>query len=163
MSRKSRPDRQSLQSELARARPVGAFSWPIDAQPCPADEAKAQAAQSVANRVWATRQAEHWRASDEILIAEHATVSVDLTDLQGVLDREGYVTAEGKAHPLVAVVDGLSRRRLALARALALTGSPIDPRTLASARPARQQTVSIEAKKVNTEAPGNSILSRLIQ
>ena len=58
-----------------------------------------------------------WTGSDLVTAGNLARCQADIETLQATLDAEGYVV-EGKAHPLAAIVENLTRRAVTLARLL---------------------------------------------
>jgi len=64
------------------------------------------------------RARDTWTAIDLTHAATLARTQADVETLQARLDAEGYITPEGKANPLAAIVETLARRAVALSRTL---------------------------------------------
>ena len=64
------------------------------------------------------RARDTWTAIDLVNAGNMARTQADIERLQKELDAVGYVLEDGKVNPLAKLVDTLSRRALALARAL---------------------------------------------
>ena len=69
------------------------------------------------NNIVTARARDTWTAIDLVTAGNLARTQADIERLQQDLDAEGYLFM-GKINPLAALVDTLSRRALALARAL---------------------------------------------
>lgn len=68
--------------------------------------------------VMKARARDTWTAIDLTHAATLARTQADVERLQAQLDAEGYITPEGKANPLAAIVETLTRRAVSLCRAL---------------------------------------------
>ncbi|WP_197431084.1 hypothetical protein [Aliiruegeria sabulilitoris] len=55
-----------------------------------------------------------------------------------MIEREGFITSKGRAHPAVSMLDMAVKRQLAYLRSLGLGGSGIDTRSMNSRRPIPQ-------------------------
>jgi hypothetical protein len=83
------------------------------------------------------RSKEDWRDLDLILLAKVVRMEADIREQQRVLDADG-MTVENKrgtmvVNPLVAVIDTLERRQLAVIRSMSLNQQHSDPRTINAA------------------------------
>ena len=90
------------------------------------------------------RARDTWTQIDLTTAANLARCQHDVERLQKDLDAQGYIMEDGKVNPLAKLVDTLSRRALALARALhvhaeSTVGEPRDmAKSLANERKAAQ-------------------------
>ena len=140
-NRKQRSDSVSgLLSASKAARDSSDFEWPDDLISQMQDAAKQAQAQRLCDRFWKSRAPENWRPGDAIMLCELAKCSVTLDEVNCTLEAEGLtIIGEGskgqpvhKRHPLADAQVQLSNRQLALMRALALTGTAQDTRSVAN-------------------------------
>jgi hypothetical protein len=83
------------------------------------------------------RAREDWRDMDLLFLAKVVRMEADIRAQQVALDVSGAIL-ENKhgmpiAHPLLAVIDTLERRQLAVIRSMSLNQTASDPRTLSGA------------------------------
>ena len=80
------------------------------------------------------RAREDWREMDLILLAKVVRMEADIREHQSTLDRSGVLIQNKRGtaipNPLLAVVDNLERRQLAVIRSMSLNQQASDPRTL---------------------------------
>ncbi|WP_170782393.1 hypothetical protein [Ruegeria lacuscaerulensis] len=135
--RRKRSDSIAAEQERAQAR-MGNFPWPTDLVALPIDTDHRERVLAVADRVWQTRMPDDWLSTDTAVIAEYARVQVQILIIQEQMDSLGVLikSKDGtpQENPLVSIEGDLSRRRMALARALHLHLA-IDPRNLINNRP----------------------------
>ena len=97
------------------------------------------------NAVVTARARDTWTAIDLTTAANLARTQADIERLQVDLDAAGYVLVDGKPNPVAALVDVLTRRTVALSRALhvhaqATVGRSADAsKVLANEKQARQE------------------------
>jgi hypothetical protein len=87
------------------------------------------------------RAREDWRDMDLLLLAKVVRMEADIRRHQETLDRSGVLIKNKRetlvANPLLAVIDTLERRQLAVIRSMSLNQMHADPRTInATARTA---------------------------
>ena len=75
-----------------------------------------------------------WRDMDLLLLAKVVRMEADIRRHQAMLDRSGVLTENKRGtvipNPLLAVVDTLERRQLAVIRSMSLNQTASDPRTI---------------------------------
>ena len=80
------------------------------------------------------RAREDWRDMDLILLAKVVRMEADIRKHQETLDRSGVLIQNKRGtlvpNPLIAVVDTLERRQLAVIRSMSLNQLAADPRTI---------------------------------
>lgn len=83
------------------------------------------------------RAKEDWRDMDLLLLAKVVRMEADIRKHQEVLDRSGVLIKNQRGtmipNPLIAVIDTLERRQLAVIRSMSLNQQASDPRTLNAA------------------------------
>ena len=83
------------------------------------------------------RAREDWRDMDLLLLAKVVRMEADIRKHQDVLDRSGVLIKNQRGtmipNPLIAVIDTLERRQLAVIRSMSLNQQASDPRTLNAA------------------------------
>ena len=97
------------------------------------------------NAIVLARGRDTWTGPDLTMAGNLARAQADVERLQSELDQQGYITPDGKANPLAALVETLSRRCVLLMRSLqvhatATVGRPADiAKGAALERAAREQ------------------------
>lgn len=96
------------------------------------------------------RAREDWRDMDLLLLAKVVRMEADIRRHQETLDRSGVLIKNKRetlvANPLLAVIDTLERRQLAVIRSMSLNQMHADPRTInATARKAVEARNIIES------------------
>jgi hypothetical protein len=80
------------------------------------------------------RAREDWRDMDLLLLAKVVRMEADIRKHQETLDRSGVLISNKRGtlvpNPLIAVIDTLERRQLAVIRSMSLNQQASDPRTL---------------------------------
>lgn len=80
------------------------------------------------------RAREDWRDMDLLLLAKVVRMEADIRRHQDVLDRSGVLIKNQRGtmipNPLIAVIDTLERRQLAVIRSMSLNQTASDPRTI---------------------------------
>lgn len=80
------------------------------------------------------RAREDWRDMDLLLLAKVVKMEADIRKHQETLDRSGVLIQNKRGtlipNPLIAVIDTLERRQLAVIRSMSLNQQHSDPRTL---------------------------------
>lgn len=80
------------------------------------------------------RAREDWRDMDLLLLAKVVRMEADIRKHQETLDRSGVLISNKRGtlvpNPLIAVIDTLERRQLAVIRSMSLNQQATDPRTL---------------------------------
>lgn len=83
------------------------------------------------------RAREDWRDMDLLLLAKVVRMEADIRKHQETLDRSGVLIQNKRGtlipNPLIAVIDTLERRQLAVIRSMSLNQQASDPRTLNAA------------------------------
>jgi len=83
------------------------------------------------------RAREDWRDMDLLLLAKVVRMEADIRKHQETLDRSGVLIKNQRGtlipNPLIAVIDTLERRQLAVIRSMSLNQQASDPRTLNAA------------------------------
>ena len=129
MSQKKRPDKNSVTAAL------GGFVGAIDAVPLPEGvELRDDAEFVIWGQFTRARAREDWRDLDLILLAKVVRMEGDIRKHQAVLDRSGVLLKNQRGtmlvNPLIAVIDTLERRQLAVIRSMSLNQTTSDPRTI---------------------------------
>ena len=126
---KRRSDKNSTSAALA------GFQGVIDPIPLPEGVTlRSDDEQVIWNQFTRARNREDWRDMDLILLAKVVRMEADIRNIQADIDIQG-VTVENKRgtvipNPLLAVVDTLERRQLAVIRSMSLNQTASDPRTI---------------------------------
>lgn len=142
MSRKKRTDKNSTTAALS------GFAGAIDAVPLP-EGVKLRSDDEFV--IWSqftrARAREDWREMDLILLAKVVRMEADIREHQSTLDRSGVLIQNKRGtaipNPLLAVVDNLERRQLAVIRSMSLNQQASDPRTLNGSAKAANDSRSI--------------------
>lgn len=83
------------------------------------------------------RAREDWRDMDLLLLAKVVRMEADIRRHQATLDRSGVLVQNKRGtlvpNPLIAVIDTLERRQLAVIRSMSLNQLASDPRTINAA------------------------------
>lgn len=108
--RRKRSDSATAAVAAAQAAALGPIDPPKHVSLRPGDRA-------FWNAIVTARARDTWTEIDLTTAANLARTHADIESLQATLDTEGYVI-DGKANPLAALVETLTRRSVALSRAL---------------------------------------------
>ena len=141
MSQKKRSDKNSVTAAL------GGFKGAMDSVPLPQGvELRSDEEMVIWEQFTRARAREDWRDMDLLLLAKVVRMEADIRKHQETLDRSGVLIQNKRgtliANPLLAVIDTLERRQMAVIRSMSLTQQASDPRTInGSAR------ASVDARK----------------
>ena len=129
MSQKKRSDKNSVSAS------VEGFQGAIDAVPIPEGvELRSDEERVIWGQFTRARALEDWRDMDLILLAKVVRMEADIRSHQRTLDEVGSVVENKRGtpvvNPLVALIDTLERRQLAVIRSMSLNQQSSDPRTL---------------------------------
>lgn len=132
MSQKRRTDSNSVTAAVA------GFSGAIQSVPLPEGVTLRSDDEII---IWdqftRARAREDWRDMDLLLLAKVVRMEADIRKHQDTLDRSGVLIQNKRGtlipNPLIAVIDTLERRQLAVIRSMSLNQQASDPRTLNAA------------------------------
>ena len=136
MSQKLRSDNNSVTAA------VETFSGAMSSVPLPEGiELRTDLERVIWDQFSRARAREDWRDMDLLLLAKVVRMEADIRRHQETLDRSGVLIKNKRetlvANPLLAVIDTLERRQLAVIRSMSLNQMHADPRTInATARTA---------------------------
>jgi len=86
------------------------------------------------NQFTRARAREDWRDMDLLLLAKVVRMEADIRRQQNTLDRSGVLVENKRGtvvpNPLLAVIDTLERRQMAVIRSMSLNQTDSDPRTI---------------------------------
>jgi len=129
MSQKRRSDKNS-----ATAAVVG-FQGAIKDVPLPEGvHLRSDLEHTIWGQFTRARAREDWRDMDLLLLAKVVRMEADIREHQETLDRSGVIIQNKRGtlitNPLLAVIDTLERRQLAVIRSMSLNQMQSDPRTV---------------------------------
>ena len=129
MSQKKRSDKNSVTAAL------GGFKGAMESVPVPQGvELRNEAEMVIWDQFTRARAREDWRDMDLILLAKVVRMEADIRKHQETLDRSGVLIQNKRgtlvANPLLAVIDTLERRQMAVIRSMSLNQMASDPRTI---------------------------------
>ena len=129
MSQKRRSDKNSTTAALE------GFKGAIADVPLPEGvELRSSAELTIWGQFTRARAREDWRDMDLILLAKVVRMEADIRQHQETLDRSGVLIQNKRgtlvANPLLAVIDTLERRQLAVIRSMSLNQMGADARTI---------------------------------
>jgi hypothetical protein len=136
VSQKLRSDKNSVTAA------VETFSGAMSSVPLPEGiELRTDLERVIWDQFSRARAREDWRDMDLLLLAKVVRMEADIRRHQETLDRSGVLIKNKRetlvANPLLAVIDTLERRQLAVIRSMSLNQMHADPRTInATARTA---------------------------
>jgi hypothetical protein len=136
VSQKLRSDNNSVTAA------VETFSGAMSSVPLPEGiELRTDLERVIWDQFSRARAREDWRDMDLLLLAKVVRMEADIRRHQETLDRSGVLIKNKRetlvANPLLAVIDTLERRQLAVIRSMSLNQMHADPRTInATARTA---------------------------
>ena len=142
MSQKRRSDKNSVTANLE------GFQGAIQSVPLP-DGVILRSDEEIV--IWEqftrARTREYWRDMDLLLLAKVVRMEADIRKHQETLDRSGVLIQNKRGtlipNPLIAVIDTLERRQLAVIRSMSLNQMASDPRTINGAAKATGQAKSV--------------------
>ena len=126
---KSRPDKNSTTAAVA------GFQGPMGNIPPPEGVLLRSDEERVIWRQFSrARSREDWRDMDLLLLAKIVRLEADIRKHQTALDASGVILENRRGtpipNPLLAVIDTLERRQMAVIRSMSLNQTASDPRTL---------------------------------
>lgn len=129
MSQKKRSDKNSLTAA------VGSFQGALSSVPLPEGvELRSDEEVVIWEQFTRARAREDWRDMDLLLLAKIVRMEADIRKHQETLDRSGVLIQNKRGtlvpNPLIAVIDTLERRQLAVIRSMSLNQMGSDPRTI---------------------------------
>lgn len=129
MSQKNRSDKNSITAAL------GSFAGAIASVPVPQGiELRSDDEAVIWDQFTRARAREDWRDLDLILLAKVVRMEADIRKHQETLDRSGVLIQNKRGtlvpNPLIAVIDTLERRQMAVIRSMSLNQMASDPRTI---------------------------------
>jgi len=127
---------------------VDGFSGAIDSVPMPQGvELRSDEERVIWDQFTRARAREDWRDMDLLLLAKVVRMEADIRKHQETLDRSGVLIQNKRgtlvANPLLAVIDTLERRQMAVIRSMSLNQMASDPRTINGAAKAAGQSANI--------------------
>jgi len=136
------PNKKRLDKNSASAAVAG-FAGAILVVPPPEGvELRSDEEQVIWDQFTRARAREDWRDLDLILLAKVVRMEADIRKHQHTLDQSGVLIKNKRgtpvANPLLAVIDTLERRQLAVVRSMSLNQQHADPRTLNGAAKTQQ-------------------------
>jgi len=129
MSQKKRSDKNSVTAAL------GGFKGAMDSVPPPEGvQLRSDEEMVIWDQFTRARAREDWRDMDLLLLAKVVRMEADIRKHQETLDRSGVLIQNKRgtlvANPLLAVIDTLERRQMAVIRSMSLNQQASDPRTI---------------------------------
>ncbi len=129
MSQKRRSDKNSVTAAL------GGFKGAMDSVPPPEGvQLRSDEEMVIWDQFTRARAREDWRDMDLLLLAKVVRMEADIRKHQETLDRSGVLIQNKRgtlvANPLLAVIDTLERRQMAVIRSMSLNQQASDPRTI---------------------------------
>lgn len=129
MSQKKRSDKNSVTAAL------GGFKGAMESVPIPQGvELRSDEELIIWDQFTRARAREDWRDMDLLLLAKVVKMEADIRKHQETLDRSGVLIQNKRgtlvANPLLAVIDTLERRQMAVIRSMSLNQQASDPRTI---------------------------------
>ena len=114
---------------------VDGISGSIDSVPMPQGvELRSDEERVIWDQFTRARAREDWRDMDLLLLAKVVRMEADIRKHQETLDRSGVLIQNKRgtlvANPLLAVIDTLERRQMAVIRSMSLNQMASDPRTV---------------------------------
>jgi len=129
MSQKKRSDKNSVTGA------VEGFQGSVESVPIPEGvQLRSDEEVVIWEQFTRARAREDWRDMDLLLLAKVVKMEADIRQHQETLDRSGVLIQNKRGtfvpNPLIAVIDTLERRQLAVIRSMSLNQQASDPRTL---------------------------------
>ena len=129
MSQKKRSDKNSVTAAL------GGFKGAMESVPPPEGvQLRSDEEEVIWDQFTRARAREDWRDMDLLLLAKVVRMEADIRKHQETLDRSGVLIQNKRgtlvANPLLAVIDTLERRQMAVIRSMSLNQQASDPRTI---------------------------------
>jgi hypothetical protein len=132
MSQKKRSDKNSVTAAL------GGFKGAMSGVPLPQGvDLRSDEEMVIWDQFTRARAREDWRDMDLILLAKVVRMESDIRKHQETLDKSGVLIQNKRGtlipNPLLAVIDTLERRQMAIIRSMSLNQMHSDPRTINAA------------------------------
>ena len=129
MSQKKRADKNSVTAA------VSGFKGALDSVPLPQGvELRSEQEMVIWGQFTRARAREDWRDMDLLLLAKVVRMEVDLRAYQSQVETQGSIVENQRGtqipNPLLAIIDTVERRQLAVIRSMSLNQTSSDPRTL---------------------------------
>ncbi len=129
MSQKKRSDKNSVTAAL------GGFQGAMENVPLPQGvELRSDEELVIWDQFTRARAREDWRDMDLLLLAKVVRMEADIRKHQADVDAQGWIVENQRGtqipNPLVAIIDTIERRQLAVVRSMSLNQQASDPRTL---------------------------------
>lgn len=129
MSQKKRSDKNSVTAAL------GGFKGAIEGVPLPQGvELRNEDEKVIWGQFTRARAREDWRDMDLLLLAKVVRMEADIRSYQSEVEKQGVIVENQRGtqipNPLLAIIDTVERRQLAVIRSMSLNQQASDPRTL---------------------------------
>lgn len=129
MSQKKRSDKNSVTAAL------GGFKGAIEGVPLPQGvELRSDDEMVIWDQFTRARAREDWRDMDLLLLAKVVRMEADIREYQSQVEMQGSIVENQRGtqipNPLLAIIDTVERRQLAVIRSMSLNQQASDPRTL---------------------------------
>jgi len=129
MSQKKRSDKNSVTAAL------GGFKGAIESVPLPQGvELRSDEELVIWGQFTRARAREDWRDMDLLLLAKVVRMEADIRQHQSAVELQGVIIENQRGtpipNPLLAIIDTVERRQLAVIRSMSLNQQASDPRTL---------------------------------
>jgi len=114
---------------------VDGFSGAIDSVPMPQGvELRSDEERVIWDQFTRARAREDWRDMDLLLLAKVVRMEADIRKHQEDVDAQGWIVENQRGtqipNPLVAIIDTIERRQMAVIRSMSLNQQANDPRTV---------------------------------
>jgi hypothetical protein len=145
MSQKKRSDKNSVTAAL------GGFQGAISGVPLPQGvELRSDEELVIWDQFTRARAREDWRDMDLLLLAKVVRMEADIRKHQSEVEKMGVIVENQRGtqipNPLLAIIDTVERRQLAVIRSMSLNQQASDPRTInGSARNAVDARTTLQA------------------
>ena len=129
MSQKKRSDKNSVTAALS------GFKGAMDSVPPPEGvQLRSDEEMIIWDQFTRARAREDWRDMDLLLLAKVVRMEADIRKHQSDVDVQGWIVENQRGtqipNPLIAIIDTIERRQLAVVRSMSLNQQASDPRTL---------------------------------
>jgi len=149
VSQKKRSDKNSVTAAL------GGFKGALDSVPLPQGvELRSEAEMVIWGQFTRARAREDWRDMDLLLLAKVVRMEADIREYQDQVEAQGSIVENQRGtqipNPLLAIIDTIERRQLAVIRSMSLNQQASDPRTLnGSAKVASNARAAVQDASVD--------------
>ena len=129
MSQKKRSDKNSVTAAL------GGFQGALSGVPVPQGvDLRSDEEVVIWDQFTRARAREDWRDMDLLLLAKVVRMEADIRSHQTLLEQQGVIVENQRGtqipNPLLAIIDTIERRQLAVIRSMSLNQQASDPRTI---------------------------------